>query len=90
MMALEVEVHWQRGPTGEPEPLTFRMADTERAVAEVLDRWPGSDRGYIKFRSDDDGLYIFRYEDAGFRWNIVFYRSGEPLPEGLAGKPHLV
>ncbi len=90
-MALEIDVHWQQGPTGDPEPLIFRIADADRAVAEVLDRWPGSDYGYVKLRGDDGGLYILRYEDAGGRWTIMFYDSGEPVPEGLAGlKPRPV
>ncbi|WP_303907423.1 hypothetical protein [Thiohalomonas denitrificans] len=90
-MALEADVHWRQGPAGVPEPVTFRIAGIERSVAAVLDRWPGSEIGYVKIRGEDDDLYILRYEDAGNRWSIIFYQSDEPLPEGIAGvKPHLV
>ena len=83
--ALNIEVEWRRGPTGDPEPLLFRMADADLKVAEILDRWPGSVRGYVKFRGDDGGLYILRYENGGERWSLIFYDSGETLPDSTAG-----
>lgn len=79
-MALEIEVQWRAGAGGEPEPLSFRLGAGVRHVDEVIDRWPGSDYGYVKLRGDDGGLYILRYDAGATEWSIAFYDSGETPP----------
>jgi hypothetical protein len=75
--ALEVEVEVESDVTGEVLPRRLGLGARSVAVAEVLDRWPGTDYSYVKVRGADGALYILRHDESGDRWQLVqFIRGG--------------
>ena len=65
------------GPGGEPALRCFWLGPRRVEVAEVLDRWLGSDRSYYKVRSVDGDLYILLHEPGIDRWELTLFSSGQ-------------
>lgn len=65
------------GPGGEPALRCFWLGPRRIEVAEVLDRWLGSDRSYYKVRAVDGDLYILLHEPGIDRWELTLYSSGQ-------------
>ena len=64
------------GPGGEPALRCFWLGPRRVEVAEVLDRWLGSDRSYYKVRAVDGDLYILLHEPGIDRWELTLFSSG--------------
>ena len=60
---------------GEPTPRRFYLGARRIEVAEVLDRWLGSDRSYYKVRAVDGDLYILLHEPGIDRWELTLFTS---------------
>lgn len=71
------EVEVARGPDDPlgPVPQSFRHGTREIAVAEILDRWPGTDHLYIKLRGADGAVYILRQDLTRDRWQLVLFAA---------------
>jgi hypothetical protein len=79
--AIRVEAF--EGHLGEATPRRFFLGSRQIEVAEVVDRWLGSDRRYYKVRGDDGDLYILRYEPLFDRWELTLFASAtSPLAIG--------
>jgi hypothetical protein len=77
-----VRVETDAGHRGEATPARFHVGQRAVTVAEILDRWLGSDRRYFKVRGDDGDLYILRHEPLHDRWELtLFAAAGSPLFE---------
>jgi hypothetical protein len=44
-------------------------------VLETLDQWHGPNYRYIKARSTNGGLYIFRFDENQGEWELTMFRS---------------
>ena len=65
---------------GEPTPRRFYLGTRRIEVAEVLDRWLGSDRSYYKLRAVDGDVYILLHERGMDRWELTLFSSGGSGP----------
>jgi hypothetical protein len=70
-----IRVEASAGPRGEPTPRRFYLGSRQVEVAEVLDRWPGSDHSYYKVRAEDGDLYILLHEPGLDRWELTLFSS---------------
>ena len=68
------------GPGGDPVLRCFWLGPRRVEVAEVLDRWLGSDRSYYKVRAVDGDLYILLHEPGIDRWQLTLFSSGQTGP----------
>ena len=62
---------------GEPTPRLFYLGPRRVEVAEVLDRWLGSDRSYYKIRAVDGDVYILLHEPGIDRWELTLFASAD-------------
>jgi hypothetical protein len=70
-------------PAGEAIPCRFYLGARPVEVAEVIDRWLGTERSYFKVRGDDGDVYILLHEHEpvqGFYWELKLFTSGSPSP----------
>ena len=65
------------GIGGDPALRCFWLGPRRVEVAEVLDRWLGSDRSYYKVRAVDGDLYILLHEPGIDRWELTLYSSAQ-------------
>lgn len=68
-----VEVEPDR--SGEALPRRFRLGARTIEVAEILDRWPGTDHLYVKLRGSDGATYILRQDLSRDRWQLTLFRD---------------
>ena len=73
--SFEVEVAYDPDDPLGPVPQSFRLGTREIAVAEILDRWPGTDHLYIKLRGADGAVYILRHDLTRDRWQLVLFTA---------------
>ena len=59
-------------PRGEPVAVVLGDPAALERVAEVVDRWPGSDHDYFRVRTERGDQFILRRD--GGAWQVVFYR----------------
>jgi hypothetical protein len=72
-----IRVEASAGQRGEPALRCFWVGPRRVEVAEVLDRWLGSDRSYYKVRAVDGDLYILLHEPGIDRWELTLFSSGQ-------------
>ena len=60
--------------SGEVLPRRFSFGARTVEVAEILDRWPGTDHLYVKLRGADGATYILRRAADG-DWRMVLFRA---------------
>ena len=68
--------------SGEALPRRFRLGACTIEVADVLDRWPGTDHLYLKLRGADGATYVL-CRDADSGWRLVLFR--DPRVSDLPG-----
>jgi hypothetical protein len=76
---LTVRVESCAGHLGEAIPCRFFLGPRQVDVAEVVDRWLGSDRRYFKVRGDDGDFYILRHEPLVDRWELTLFATAASL-----------
>jgi hypothetical protein len=76
---LTVRVEACEGHWGEAIPCRFFLGPRQVDVAEVVDRWLGSDRRYFKVRGDDGDFYILRHEPLLDRWELTLFATAASL-----------
>jgi hypothetical protein len=76
---LTVRVEACAGHLGEAIPCRFFLGPRQVDVAEVVDRWLGSDRRYFKVRGDDGDFYILRHEPLDDRWELTLFATAASL-----------
>jgi hypothetical protein len=72
---MPIRVECYSGHRGEETPLAVWMGGRRVAVVEIIDRWLSPDHRYFKFRGDDRGIYIIRYDVAALEWQLTFYQE---------------
>src|SRR3954465_2124006 len=74
---LQLDVEWQIGHLGEPEPVAFMLGAQRVAVLHILDRWPSSDCRYVKLAADDGACYILRHDHhaPAERWSLTLFQA---------------
>ena len=85
-----IEVKCYAGYRGEETPREIRFASHTIVVKKILDRWVGPDYRYFKIMGDDGATYIIRHEEAGWRWELTFYRDKTSpfFPADLSSNRH--
>jgi hypothetical protein len=61
----------------EQVPRRLWLEDRVVEIAEVLDKWLGSDHRYFKVRGDDGDTYILRHDLAADQWEMTLYRRAD-------------
>ena len=74
-----IRVEACEGHLGDPTPCRFFLGARQVDVAEVVDRWLGSDRRYFKVRGDDGDFYILRHEPLDDRWELTLFATAASL-----------
>ena len=59
-----VDVECDAGFRGEQALRRFSLGTRHVEVAEVLDRWVGTEHRYFRVRGDDDRVYLLRQDPA--------------------------
>jgi hypothetical protein len=59
----------------EPVPTRLFIGGRTIALAELLDRWPGSDHTYLKLRAEDGATFILRHDLVGGTWELIMYEA---------------
>ena len=67
---MDIRVESYAGSKAEERPLRIRIDDRKVEVAEVLDRWYGSDHEFWKLKGDDGWVYLLRYDRAQDLWDF--------------------
>ena len=78
---MHIQVECYAGYRGEETPRHIRMATYKIKVKEIVDRWLSPDHRYFKILGDDDATYIIRHDTENWQWELVFYRTGEEIPQ---------
>lgn len=72
---MPIRVECYSGHRGEETPRAVWMGGRRVAVVEIIDRWLSPEHRYFKFRGDDRGIYIIRYDAAALEWQLTFYQE---------------
>ncbi|OWW19935.1 hypothetical protein AYR66_10905 [Noviherbaspirillum denitrificans] len=72
-MLLHVET--RPGLHGDKEPVAFMLGNTRVEVAEILDRWIGSDHSYFRICASDHATYILRHEPLLNQWELTLFKA---------------
>jgi hypothetical protein len=70
-----VRVECVRSDHGEPVPTRLFIGERTIELAELLDRWPGSDHTYLKLRAEDGATFILRHDFVGGTWELTMFRA---------------
>ena len=70
-----VTVEAEQDAYGEALPRRVEFAGQVIGVAEILDRWPGTDHLYAKLRGSDGNTYILRQDLGRGGWQLVLFRD---------------
>lgn len=79
--AMKITVECYAGHRGDETPRRISFDERSVEVAEVIDRWLGSDHRYFKVRGADGATYVLRQDTVKHSWEITLYerphRAGE-------------
>ena len=67
------------GYRGEETPRHIQMATYKIEIRKIVDRWLSPDHRYFKILGRDDATYIIRHDTENWRWELVYYQSGEEI-----------
>jgi hypothetical protein len=80
-----VRVECAEGDRGEPVPTRLFIGEREVGLAELLDRWPGSDHTYLKMRAEGGATFILRHDLVRGIWEMTMYEAATPGRTDLSG-----
>ena len=63
--------------SGEQQPRRLRLGQRWVPIAGILDRWPGSERSYVKVLDAAGNVYILRHESIVGQWEVVVFHDGK-------------
>jgi hypothetical protein len=67
---MEIQVEYEPGLAGEPEPAVVWFGQRRLAVLAIADRWYGAGCRWWKLETED-GSYILRRDDASGAWDLA-------------------
>ena len=75
---MDVNVEFAADNHAVATPRRIHLGKRMIVVAEVLDRWLGTDHCYFKILGDDGRLYIVRLDVPSGRWQLTLYDRRGP------------
>ena len=72
---MRVGVECRAGDGDEETPLRLRFGDQTVEVAEIMDRWPGTDHRYFKVMGANGAIYILRHDVDRDFWELTMFTS---------------
>lgn len=68
---IEVAVHCYAGYRGQERPRSFRLADKEYQVAEVVETWRTPQARFFRVRTTDQQLYLLSHQEDDDCWQLL-------------------
>ncbi len=76
---VKIRVVCYEGYRAEETPRAILLGDRRVEVAEILDRWRGTDHEYVKFRSPDRTIYLIRLSRETQEWELTMMEAEKPI-----------
>jgi hypothetical protein len=71
---VRIEVQAYAGFKADERPVSFRLAEREYVVEQLLDKWYGPTETWFKVLADDGGTYILKLSGDG-DWSLQSFRA---------------
>jgi len=65
-----IQVSCYSGYKANERPKEFTFRGRNHKVVDLLDRWYGVSDSYFKVLSDDNRIYLIRYDHDGDKWTL--------------------
>ena len=67
----KIEVESYSGYKANERPTLFYLRSTRLGIADIIDRWYGTDHDFFKVLADDGRVYVLKWKRVTDEWFLV-------------------